>query len=109
MPDMLEGKIRFREDLIKRLELELKEFNGMEFEKGHQGIYDNYKELEAYLKKIGGTPYTDKYGHGWVEVPTKGPQSPVKQGRVPLFSMTGAPIATGAGAGYNAQQPEPRK
>ncbi len=79
------------------------------FNPEHHGIYANYKDMEKYLKSIGGTDYVDKYGHRWIEVPVKGAKSPVKSGRVPMFSITGAPLATGVGAGYNANQQESSK
>jgi hypothetical protein len=104
--EVWEAKITFRKNHLRDLEEELEEFKGKTYKPEHQGIYDNYKEIEKYLKKIGGTEYTDPHGHTWIEVPSTGPKSPVKDGRVPLFSMTGAPLAGGAGAGYNANQPE---
>ena len=36
----------------------------------HQSIYDRYKrEIEPYLKSLGGKPYTDPEGHTWIDVP----------------------------------------
>jgi hypothetical protein len=75
------------------------------FSPEHHGIYDNYRETERYLKSIGGTDHVDKYGHRWIEVPVKGAKSPVKSGRVPMFSITGA----AAPVGYNAVNEEPSK
>ena len=68
------------------------------FSPEHHGIYDTYKELETYLRKIGGTDHTDQFGHTWIEVPVKGDKSPLKSGRMPLFTLTGA----AAPAAYNA-------
>lgn len=74
------------------------------FSPEEHGIYDNYKDMEKYLKSIGGTDHVDMYGHRWIEVPVKGAKSPVKSGRVPMFSMTGA---AALGTGYNAPKQEP--
>jgi len=74
------------------------------FSPQHHGIYSRYKkEYENYLKSLGATEHIDSSGHRWLEVPIK------KGQRTPMFQMTGAPLATGAGAGYNANQQEPRK
>lgn len=75
------------------------------FSPEHHGIYDNYKDMEKYLKSIGGIDYVDTHGHRWIEVPVKGAKSPVKSGRVPMFSITGA----AAPVGYNAVNEEPSK
>lgn len=56
------------------------------FSPEHHGIYDNYTELAGYLKnKLGGTEHVDKFGHTWIEVPTRGEKSPVKSGRMEMF------------------------
>jgi hypothetical protein len=36
----------------------------------HQGIYDRYsRDVEKFLRQLGGKPYTDSAGHTWIEVP----------------------------------------
>ena len=40
------------------------------FSKEHQGIYDRYsRDVEKFLRQLGGKPYTDSAGHTWLEVP----------------------------------------
>jgi len=40
------------------------------FRPEHQGIYDRYqKDVEKFLRQLGGKPYTDPAGHTWLEVP----------------------------------------
>lgn len=40
------------------------------FRPEHQGIYDRYqKDVEKFLRQLGGKPYTDSAGHTWLEVP----------------------------------------
>jgi hypothetical protein len=106
-------KTNLLEEEIKSDELEVSHFkkhlkdpiDSPLFSRQHHGIYDNYKDMEKYLKSIGGIDYVDTHGHRWIEVPVKGAKSPVKSGRVPMFSITGA----AAPVGYNAVNEEPSK
>jgi len=103
---MYERDLVRHEDLLEHDKKVLDSLGPTRFKENHQGIYENYKELEKYLKSIGGKEHTDKLGHTWIEVPSTGPKSPVKEGRIPLFTMSGGPIAGGTAAQYNTQQPE---
>ena len=39
------------------------------FSPEHQGIYDRYhRDVEKFLKQLGAKPYTDKFGHTWLEI-----------------------------------------
>lgn len=50
---------------------------------GNESLYNRYKkELEPYITKLGGRPFTDKEGNTWLEVPLAG-----QPGRVKLFSL----------------------
>ena len=101
--------LEFDEDILAEDENILKNLGPERFRKEHQGIYDNYKDLEKYLKSIGGVDHVDPHGHTWIEVPVRGEKSPLKSGRTPLFTMAGGPVAGGAGAAYNAKQQKDAK
>lgn len=64
----------------------------------HQGIYDRYqRDIEKFLKQLGGKPVTDAQGHTWLEVPV-GKKAPTQMfgGADPeLLKLVGA---AGAGA-----------
>lgn len=52
------------------------ELQGPRFLPEHQSIFDRYKrDIEKFLKQLGGTPHIDSHGHTWLEVPVpkKGP------------------------------------
>ena len=94
------GTSNISEDVIQRF---VKPAPGKFLDAGHQGIYDRYKkEITTYLKSLGGKQVKDSKGHGWWEVPV----DPKKHKRTPIFSMTGAAVAGGGAAGYNAPQTE---
>lgn len=55
------------------------------FKPEHQSIYDRYlKDIEPYLKKLGGVETKDSAGHTWISVPVK-----PEHGRVPIFGQAG--------------------
>lgn len=42
------------------------------FRPEHQGIYDRYRrDIEKFLRQLGGKEVTDASGHTWIEVPSK--------------------------------------
>jgi len=44
--------------------------NASRFSPHVQGIYDRYsRDVEKFLRQLGGQPYTDASGHTWLEVP----------------------------------------
>lgn len=44
---------------------------GSRFGPQHQSIYDRYRrDIEKFLRQLGGKDYTDEHGHTWIEVPT---------------------------------------
>lgn len=50
--------------------MELAEKAGDKLLDEHQGIYDRYsRDVEKFLRQLGGKPYTDSAGHTWLEVP----------------------------------------
>lgn len=50
--------------------MELAEKAGDKLQAEHQGIYDRYsRDVEKFLRQLGGKPYTDSAGHTWLEVP----------------------------------------
>ena len=104
---LAERDIKRHKDIIQNDEEIIKNLGPARFKKEHQGIYDNYKELDKYLRSIGGTSHTDKHGHSWIEVDVKNPNSPVKDGRVPMFAA--APFAMGSATQYNTPNKEAAK
>ena len=78
-PRSLEDLQTDLEEAKKDLE-EVEKLQAGQFEEpGHQSIYDRYKgDITKYLKQLGGKEVTDKYGHGWVEVPV-GKKGPINQ------------------------------
>lgn len=56
---------------IERLKKELGPDPAPAFHPQHQGIYDRYKkDVEKFLKQLGGKEVTDAKGHTWIEVAT---------------------------------------
>ena len=104
---LAERDIARHKDIIQNDEEIIKNLGPARFTKEHQGIYDNYKDLEKYLRDIGGTSHTDRHGHSWIEVDPKNPNSPVKNGRTPMFAA--APFAMGSANQYNTPNKEAAK
>jgi hypothetical protein len=67
-----EFRRQFQENDKATLEVAEKQLAEMKdsFFPEHQGIYDRYaKDVEKFLKQLGGKEITDSAGHTWIEVP----------------------------------------
>jgi hypothetical protein len=63
----------------------------------HQGIYDRHKkDVESFIKSLGGKPVKDAEGHGWYEVPV----TPLREGggRSAMFGKVDQDLLTKVGA-----------
>ena len=63
----------------------------------HQGIYDRHKkDVESFVKSLGGKPVRDEEGHGWYEVPV----TPLREGggRAAMFGKVDQDLLTKVGA-----------
>lgn len=74
----------------------------------HQGIYDRYKkDIEKFLKQLGGKEVVDSSGHSWLEVPLEGSKDKPAGARVQQFGradpeMLGKVAIIGGGAALAA-------
>jgi hypothetical protein len=74
----LERDKKFYSDLVENERSIIKNLEGgkEQFSPEHQSIYNRYRDIEKFLRGLGGQPYTDVAGHTWIEVPTQpGPSS----------------------------------
>lgn len=75
------------------------------FSPEHQSIYDRYRDIDKFLKSLGGKPYTDPHGHTWTEVSlTREMRRPsqfggIDQEMLKRMGITGAGAAMGAWLG----------
>jgi len=86
------GVVRFATaDTVAKVEDWPRGENGQLRDPGHQSIYNRYqKEVEKFLKNLGGKPYTDPAGHTWIDVPTQ----PFK-GRIEMYGAARPELLAG--------------
>lgn len=80
------------------------------FRPEHQGIYDRYqKDIEKFIKQLGGKEHTDSAGHTWLEVPIKPDFHRTQMfGGAKTDVMLGiAAVSLGAAVGMNLDKDDP--
>ena len=82
---------------VTRLQEVLDDPKSPKFAPEHQGIYDRHKkDVESFVKSLGGKPVLDEEGHGWYEVPV----TPLREGggRAAMFGKVDQDLLTKVGA-----------
>lgn len=82
---------------VTRLQEVLDDPKSPKYEPEHQGIYDRHKkDVESFVKSLGGKPVLDEEGHGWYEVPV----TPLREGggRAAMFGKVDQDLLTKVGA-----------
>jgi hypothetical protein len=82
---------------ITRLQGILDDPKSPKFAPEHQGIYDRHKkDVESFVKSLGGKPVKDAEGHSWYEVPV----TPLREGggRSAMFGKVDQDLLTKVGA-----------
>lgn len=85
IPDYQHAIDLAKQELVRDQE-SLAKLGTSRFSPEHQGIYDRYRgDIEKFLKSLGGKEVKDDFGHSWIEVPTKVPESGPRGARAAMF------------------------